>query len=439
MRATRRGGGIRLRPARWYSRSTAAAQSRRRRWSIRSSRCARSRRGWHSRCRWSSSSDDEFLVLEKATGQVKRVRNGGAPEVVLDLTVNSNSERGLLGITLDKDFRHNGLRLPLLERDDDRRRQHRRRRGAAAGQPARPLSMGRHDADVREDAAPRPRLPGRRDQPANPAAPVFRGNHNGGVVRDGPGRQDLPAGRRHRPPRPDCRTCSTARSARASRTTSSAARTSTNEPPDGRDPAPEPGRHGAAGQPVLQGRRRARRPGRGEPQEDLRLRPAQRRSAWRSTRSAATCGSRRTATTPSARSTSSSAGFNSGWTQVMGPLERVAQFKAIETTRVPDPPDPQRAGGYYGLQQVRWDPSQHRRHPVGGLQPPVQAPGLAVQRPGDGLEVRGRPGRHRLPLRPRSSARSTRATCSSARPAAPCAAATCSGCTIDGQPQARSR
>ena len=49
------------------------------------------------------------------------------------------------------------------------------------------------------------------------------------------------------------------------------------------------------------------------------------------------------------------AGFNSGWTQVMGPLERVAQFKAIETTRTPVPPDPQAPAGYYGLQQVRWD------------------------------------------------------------------------------------
>jgi glucose/arabinose dehydrogenase len=49
-------------------------------------------------------------------------------------------------------------------------------------------------------------------------------------------------------------------------------------------------------------------------------------------------------------------GFNSGWTQVMGPLERVAQFKAIETTRVPNPPDPNAPAGYYGLQQVRWDP-----------------------------------------------------------------------------------
>src|SRR5688572_19100452 len=53
--------------------------------------------------------EDDFLVLEKASGQVKRVRNGGAPTVALDLTVNSASERGLLGIALDKFFRHNGF------------------------------------------------------------------------------------------------------------------------------------------------------------------------------------------------------------------------------------------------------------------------------------------------------------------------------------------
>ena len=29
-------------------------------------------------------------------------------------------------------------------------------------------------------------------------------------------------------------------------------------------------------------------------------------------------------------------GFNSGWTQVMGPLDRVAQYKAIETEPRPD-------------------------------------------------------------------------------------------------------
>src|SRR3954447_23349468 len=50
----------------------------------------------------------EFWVLEKSTGQVKRVRDGGAPEVVLDLAVNSASERGLLGIALDQNFKLNG-------------------------------------------------------------------------------------------------------------------------------------------------------------------------------------------------------------------------------------------------------------------------------------------------------------------------------------------
>src|SRR4029453_610117 len=41
---------------------------------------------------------NEFLVLEKATGQVKWVMNGVVLGTVLDLAVNSGSERGLLGI-----------------------------------------------------------------------------------------------------------------------------------------------------------------------------------------------------------------------------------------------------------------------------------------------------------------------------------------------------
>ena len=47
---------------------------------------------------------NDFFILEKATGQVKRVVNGGAPSTVLDLAVNSGSERGLLGIALHPDF-----------------------------------------------------------------------------------------------------------------------------------------------------------------------------------------------------------------------------------------------------------------------------------------------------------------------------------------------
>jgi aldose sugar dehydrogenase len=47
---------------------------------------------------------NDFLILEKNTGQVKRVVNGVVQGVVLDLSVNFASERGLLGIALHPDF-----------------------------------------------------------------------------------------------------------------------------------------------------------------------------------------------------------------------------------------------------------------------------------------------------------------------------------------------
>ena len=46
----------------------------------------------------------EFLVLEKASGKVKHVINGAVVGTVLTLPVNSASERGLLGIALAPDF-----------------------------------------------------------------------------------------------------------------------------------------------------------------------------------------------------------------------------------------------------------------------------------------------------------------------------------------------
>jgi glucose/arabinose dehydrogenase len=42
-----------------------------------------------------------------------------------------------------------------------------------------------------------------------------------------------------------------------------------------------------------------------------------------------------------------SAGQNNGWVQIMGPVRRIAEFKAIETTQQ-----------FLGLQQVRWPPSR---------------------------------------------------------------------------------
>ncbi len=47
---------------------------------------------------------DDFLVLEKNTGQVKRVASGAIQSTVLDLAVNFGAERGLLGIALHPNF-----------------------------------------------------------------------------------------------------------------------------------------------------------------------------------------------------------------------------------------------------------------------------------------------------------------------------------------------
>ena len=49
----------------------------------------------------------DFLVLEKSTGKVQHVVNGAIQNTALDLAVNNSSERGLLGITLDPDFMSN--------------------------------------------------------------------------------------------------------------------------------------------------------------------------------------------------------------------------------------------------------------------------------------------------------------------------------------------
>jgi hypothetical protein len=50
---------------------------------------------------------DDMLVLEKATGRVQHVAGGQIAGTALDLAVNSNSERGLLGIALHPDFPSN--------------------------------------------------------------------------------------------------------------------------------------------------------------------------------------------------------------------------------------------------------------------------------------------------------------------------------------------
>ena len=72
-------------------------------------------------------------------------------------------------------------------------------------------------------------------------------------------------------------------------------------------------------------------------------------------------------------------GFNSGWIQIMGPPERIAQFKAIETD--PTAPQPFAAGGYFGLQQIRWSPVNIADTPAEALSRLVMLPGAHYSAP----------------------------------------------------------
>ena len=72
-------------------------------------------------------------------------------------------------------------------------------------------------------------------------------------------------------------------------------------------------------------------------------------------------------------------GFNSGWVQIMGPPERIAQFKAIETDRTA--PQPFAANGYFGLQQVRWSPENIADSPAEALSRLVVLPGSHYSAP----------------------------------------------------------
>lgn len=153
-------------------------------------------------------SSNTMFVIEKSTGMVKRVVNGIDQGTVLDLAVNSASERGLLGIALDPSFGTNGfvylywtcqapvptdpftpsltecpdtpqtgadstnvLAVPLLGNRVDRFRWN-----------GSQLTFDRNLIKLRSfqnDAAPFP--PGQGDGAQNPG-----GNHNGGVIRFGP-------------------------------------------------------------------------------------------------------------------------------------------------------------------------------------------------------------------------------------------------------------
>ncbi|MEO6006064.1 MAG: PQQ-dependent sugar dehydrogenase [Opitutus sp.] len=126
--------------------------------------------------------ENDLLVLEKATGKVRRVVNGVVQSTVLDLAVNSASERGLLGIALHPDFPWNPTvylrwtesstgadstvlaQVPLLGNRVDRYIWN----GSTLTFDKNIIHLRAYQAD---------------------AGQPLRGNHNGGVLRFGPDRK----------------------------------------------------------------------------------------------------------------------------------------------------------------------------------------------------------------------------------------------------------
>jgi len=297
---------------------------------------------------------DHFLVLEKASGQVKRVRDGVVRETVLDLAVNSSSERGLLGIALHPKFKKNGWVYLFWS-------QSKTGADSTGGTDVR-LAGNRIDRFEWEDG----RLVFDRNiikfrafqaDPTNLDANgnvQVRGNHDGGVIRFGPdGKLYAIVG-------------DTGRRGQTQNLVNGPF-----TPPMGDDQfgGPEPDdlhRTGVIVRLDADGDAPRDNPfwrvGRmmgGEVGENI-----QKIFSYGIRNSFGMAFDPKSGQLWQQENGDDSfselnrvaPGMNSGWVQIMGPVSRVAQFKAIETTMGPIS-DPRAPNGYFGLQQTRWLPT----------------------------------------------------------------------------------
>jgi glucose/arabinose dehydrogenase len=287
---------------------------------------------------------DDFLVLEKGTGRVKRVVNGVVQSTVLELAVNSFSERGLLGIALHPDFETTPyvyLRWTCrgsLDADDCES-------GPPTGEPAAvPLLGNRVDRflwDGETLTFDRNIIRLRAFQ-ADAGQPM-RGNHNGGKILFGPDKKLYiymgDNGRR-----------------------GWMQNISEGFGPDGKDDqfgGPEPDDAHLTGV-ILRLNNDGSTPednpffgvttGAG-PEVDSNIHKVFAygiRNGFGMAFDAATgqLWEAQNADDAGTEINRIEAGFNGGWVQIMGRLDHIADYKAIETS-------PQ----YFGLQQIRWPPT----------------------------------------------------------------------------------
>jgi glucose/arabinose dehydrogenase len=348
---------------------------------------------------------NDMLVLEKDTGRVVRVTNGTVGATVLDLGVNSNSERGLLGIALHPEFPRNpGVYLYWTCRSsaapadpffpDEERCLDANMFAPDTGDILMvPLLGNRVDRFIwtgstlvfdrnlvmlrafQNDGAPTPANQGDETQPP-------RANHDGGVIRYGPdgklyivigdnGRrgalQNLPCG-------PTAATCPG--------TITPDDQFGGPEPDDahltgvilrlnddGTTPSDNPffsagaaigGEVGANIQKIFAYGLRNSFGMAFDPRSGL---------LWEQENGDDSFSEINLA----------ERGFNSGWVQIMGPPARLAQYKSIETDRTA--PQPFAPAGYFGLQQLRWSPENIADTPSEALSRLFMLPGAHYSAP----------------------------------------------------------